>query len=207
VNLWDRLDDVAERNDVLRHPFYLRWSEGTLTRNELARYAGQYRHAVLALADAAASAAGSPEAGPDAPALAEHAAEERDHIALWDEFVLAVGGRVDDAPTDETRRCASVWAGDESRPLLHTLTAMYAIESAQPAISATKRTGLRRHYGIPEADYFSVHEQLDLDHAAAARELIGRRLDGASEDELVATTRRTLEANWSLLDGVERIGG
>jgi hypothetical protein len=52
-----------------------------------------------------------------------------------------------------------------------------------------------------------VHEQLDLEHAAAARELIGRRLDGESEDELVATTRRTLEANWSLLDGVERIGG
>lgn len=207
MNLWDRLADVAERHDVLRHPFYLRWSEGTLTQAELARYAGQYRHAVLALADAAASAAGSPEADGDAPALARHAAEERDHVALWDEFALAVGGRVDDPPTDETRRCASVWAGDESRPLLHTLTTMYAIESAQPAISATKRTGLRRHYGVPEAEYFSIHEQLDVEHAAEARELIERRRDGASEAELVATARRALEANWLLLDGVERLTG
>jgi pyrroloquinoline-quinone synthase len=207
MNLWDRLDDVAERHDVLRHPFYLRWSEGTLTRDELARYAGQYRHAVLALADASASAARSPEAGSDAATLARHAAEERDHIALWDEFTLAVGGRVDDAPTDETRRCASVWAGDEARPLLQTLTAMYAIESAQPAISATKRSGLSEHYGISEASYFSVHEHRDVEHAAEAQELIERRLDGASEDELVATARQALEANWALLDGVERLTG
>jgi pyrroloquinoline-quinone synthase len=207
VNLWDRLDDVAEHHDVLRHPFYLRWTEGTLTRNELARYAGQYRHAVVALADAAAAAARSPKAGSDAPTLARHAAEERDHVALWDEFAVAVGGRVDAPPTDETRRCASVWAGDEERPLLHTLTAMYAIESAQPAISATKRTGLSRHYGISEAAYFSVHEERDVEHAAEARELIDRRLGGAAQDELVASARQALEANWSLLDGVERLTG
>ena len=207
MNLWDRLDDVAEHHDVLRHPFYLRWSEGKLTRDELARYAGQYRHAVVALADAASSAADSPEAGDDAPALARHASEERDHVALWDEFALAVGGRVDDSPTDETRRCASVWAGNGTRPLLHTLTAMYAIESAQPAISATKRTGLASHYGIPAAAYFSVHERLDVEHAADARELIEHRLDGASEDELVAAAREALEANWSLLDGVDRLTG
>jgi pyrroloquinoline-quinone synthase len=207
LNFWDRLDDVAERHNVLRHPFYLRWSEGTLTREELARYSGQYRHAVLALADAAASAARSPEADGDGPALARHAAEERDHIAMWDEFALAVGGRIDDAPTNETRHCASVWAGDDTRPLLHTLTAMYAIESAQPAISATKRAGLANHYGISDATYFSVHEQLDVAHAAEARELIDRRLDGADEDALVAAAREALEANWSLLDGVDRLSG
>jgi pyrroloquinoline-quinone synthase len=204
MNLWDRLDDVAERHNVLRHPFYVRWSEGTLTQSELARYAGQYRHAVVALAEAAASAARSPEAGTDAPALAQHAAEERDHVALWDEFVVAVNGGVDEQPTDETRRCASVWAGDASRPLLHTLTTMYAIESAQPAISKTKSTGLARHYDIPETAYFSVHERLDVEHAARARELISRRLSGAPEDQLVASAQLALEANWSLLDGVER---
>jgi pyrroloquinoline quinone (PQQ) biosynthesis protein C len=84
---------------------------------------------------------------------------------------------------------------------------MYAIESAQPAISATKRTGLAQHYGMPEAEYFSVHEHLDVEHARDARALIERRLDGVSEDELVATAQQALEANWSLLDGVERLSG
>ena len=35
MNFWDRLDEVAKRWNVLRHPFYVRWSEGTLTREEL----------------------------------------------------------------------------------------------------------------------------------------------------------------------------
>jgi len=205
VHLWDRLDDIGKRHDVLRHPFYVRWSEGTLTQPELAYYAGQYRHAVVALADAAGSAARSPEAGPDAPALARHAAEEHDHVGLWDAFVLAVSGDPDADPSEETRACASAWAGDDSRPLLRTLTAMYAIESAQPAISATKQTGLARHYGIAEAEYFSVHRQLDVEHAADARELIARRLDGADEQALLDSARDVLEANWSLLDGVERL--
>jgi pyrroloquinoline-quinone synthase len=205
VQLWDRLDDIAKRHDVLRHPFYIRWSEGTLTQPELACYAGQYRHAVVALADAAASAARSPEAGEDAIALSRHAAEERDHIRVWDEFVLAVSGDSAAEPSDETRACASAWAGDDSRPLLRTLTAMYAIESAQPAISATKQAGLAQHYGITEAEYFSVHRELDVEHAADARELIARRFDGADEQALVDTAREVLEANWSLLDGVERL--
>lgn len=159
-----------------------------------------------ALAEASTAAASSPEAGPDANALATHAAEERDHIGLWDDFVLAVGGRVDAEPTEETRKCVAAWAGDRGRPLLETLSATYAIESAQPAIARTKREGLVRHYGITETSYFSLHEQLDVEHAAYARDLISRRLAGAEQEErLVGATERALQANWTLLDGVERL--
>ena len=68
-----QIDEARERWNVLRHPFYTRWERGELTRDELAFYAGEYRHAVAALAEAA-SAAGD----------AEHAREEADHVALWD---------------------------------------------------------------------------------------------------------------------------
>ena len=81
-----QLEAVRESWNVLRHPFYARWSRGELTERELAFYAGQYRHAVVALADAA-ERAGSP-----------HAAEEREHVALWDEFAGAVGGATEAAP-------------------------------------------------------------------------------------------------------------
>ena len=203
MKFWKRLETVAEQHSVLRHPFYVRWSEGALELTELAHYSGQYRHAVVALAQASASAAASPEAGRDAGALAAHAAEEAAHVGLWDEFVAAVGGDTGAAPSDQTRACAAVWAGDESRPLLHTLTALYTIESAQPAISATKRVGLARHYGIPAAEYFELHERLDVEHSAHARRLIDRRLAGSDEDALVATAEAVLKANLSLLDGVE----
>src|SRR5262245_15764885 len=57
VNLIASIDALRSRHDVLRHPFYRRWSAGELTRAELAHYAGQYRHAVVALARASAQAA------------------------------------------------------------------------------------------------------------------------------------------------------
>jgi pyrroloquinoline quinone (PQQ) biosynthesis protein C len=82
---------------------------------------------------------------------------------------------------------------------------MYAIESAQPAISATKQDGLALHYGISEAEYFSLHRELDVEHAAQARELIARRLEGADQDSLIGAAEAALEANWQLLDGVERL--
>jgi pyrroloquinoline-quinone synthase len=203
VNFWARIDAIGDRHSVLRHPFYVRWSEGTLRLDELAHYAGQYRHAVVALSAAAASAARSPQAGSDASVLAEHAEEEAGHIGLWDGFVAAVGGDTTAAPSPETRACAAVWAGDHSRPLAHSLTAMYTIESAQPEISATKQAGLVRHYGIPGAEYFEVHARRDVEHAAELRGLIDQRLTAADQDALLTTAEDVLQANWRLLDGVE----
>jgi pyrroloquinoline-quinone synthase len=205
VNFWDRLEAVSEARNVLRHPFYVRWSEGALTRAELAHYSGQYRYAVMALAAAAQAAADSPGAGSDAAILAQHAAEEASHVALWDEFVFAAGGRIDAAASAETAECATAWAGNASRPLAETLTAMFAIESAQPAVSATKQAGLVDHYAIAPSPYFEVHQELDVEHAAQMRGLIEKRLGEVDQDALVHSADRVLAANWLLLDGVEEV--
>ena len=49
-SVWKRIEESRARHNVLEHPFYVRWSEGDLTADELARYSGQYRHATEALA-------------------------------------------------------------------------------------------------------------------------------------------------------------
>jgi pyrroloquinoline-quinone synthase len=202
VNFWTRLEQISEQRSVLRHPFYVRWNEGALTREELGRYSGQYRHAVLALAAASAAAARSPEAGADASTLAAHAREEADHVELWDEFVAQVGGDVAAEANAYTRACADTWVGDDTRPLMNTLVAMYAVESAQPAISATKLAGLAQHYGIVSSPYFELHQHLDLEHAAQSRAIIDRRLVPGEEDGLLVTAEQVLDANRRLLDGV-----
>src|ERR1043165_2209256 len=128
MELFDRLDDVRERWNVLDHPFYRAWERGELTRGELAFYAGAYRHAVVALAETAKS--GGSEA---------HAQEEAAHVALWNESAAALDAPLDRAPTPQTTQCANSWTTDDP---LEATAVMYAVESAQPAISQTKLAGL-----------------------------------------------------------------
>ena len=180
------IDAARARWNVLEHPFYTRWEQGELTRDELARYAREYRHAVVALARAARTAR-------------MHADEEAEHIALWDDFASELGGEKHE-PLPQTRCCASAWsaAGEE----LGATAIMYAIEAGQPAISETKLRGLTEHYGFEEGSpataYFELHAERDHEHAAEARS----RLEGEEDARLVALAESALAANWALLDGV-----
>jgi pyrroloquinoline-quinone synthase len=204
VPLFDRLADVQRSCNVLEHPFYQRWSAGELTREELSWYAGEYRHAVVALAEATAATARAAEPAVRAQ-ITEHAVEEAEHVALWDAFARAVDADLDQEPAAETAECATAWtaAGDA----LEGLVVLYAIESAQPAISRTKLDGLVDHYGLdegPATEYFALHSERDHEHARQSRALIEDRLADADEDRLVAVAEAALHGNWTLLDGVER---
>lgn len=191
MDLFEQVDAARERWNVLRHPFYLRWEAGELSREELSFYAGEYRHAVVALAGAATASGDR-----------EHADEETAHVDLWDDFARALDAPLDREPLAGTAACADAWA---RRDQLEALTVLYAIESAQPAISETKLRGLVAHYGFspdePAARYFALHSERDVEHARAARTALE---DAAPTDTtaLAAAAERALEANWRLLDGV-----
>lgn len=196
----ERIESARRRCDVLRHPFYRRWSAGELAPDELGRYSGQYRHAVEAIATLTQELA---EALPEHPELGDHAREERAHIELWDGFVEACGGDPGALPSSETRECVGAWtaAGDP----VELLARLYAIESGQPQISRTKRVGLVDRYGFadgPATTYFRLHEARDCDHAAEARELIGELARPGDSQRAVAAAESTFRANWRLLDGV-----
>ena len=198
--IWDRIERGRRRWDVLRHPFYRRWTAGELSGEELARYSGQYRHAVGAIATLSEAAA---DAAPERPELRRHAAEERGHLRLWDGFVEASGGDPNAAPTAETEDCVRAWAADGD--LLSALVRLYAIESGQPEISRIKRAGLTDRYGFsdgPGTAYFLIHEARDHEHAAEARELVAQHAGPGDADRLVAAAESAFRANWRLLDGV-----
>lgn len=215
MDVIDSLDRVRAERDVLAHPFYRRWSAGDLTPRELEIYAGQYRHAVVALAEASELAAGAaPE--PLRGGLERHAAEEREHVALWDGFAAACG-ESDPAEAQalaQTAACAERWTAGSD--LLERLAVLYAIEASQPEISGTKLDGLREHYAFaqegPATKYFAVHELRDVEHADAAARLIGELMASEADPEakaaaMVARAGQALSGNWELLSGVETASG
>ena len=191
MSLIERIDAARERWNVLEHPFYKRWSCGELSRDELAWYAGEYRHAVVALADTAAKAGNE-----------DHAREEAEHVDLWDEFAAAFKADTSRAPSPETAECVTAWTAPGNRR--EALAVLYAIEAGQPAVSKTKLDGLAEHYGVaadePGAAYFALHTELDHEHAADSRREL---TDGPDDDRLVEVAEAALRGNWTLLDGVE----
>jgi pyrroloquinoline-quinone synthase len=207
-----RLDQTRSECNVLEHPFYQRWSAGELSADELECYAGEYRHAVIALAEASQAAA-TKAGGAHASGLSAHAAEEAAHVELWDDFARAVGmceATVRASTLKETQACVHAWTAGES--LLEHLAVLYAIEAGQPEISKTKLEGLTEHYGYseegPAVEYFTLHERLDREHARQAGELIEELLDGRDDaealtDRILARAQAALRGNWELLSGVE----
>jgi pyrroloquinoline-quinone synthase len=195
VDLFERLEAVADRWNVLRHPFYRRWECGELTRDELAYYAGEYRHAVVALAGLARTASDD-----------GHAAEEAAHVDLWDDFARSLDADLERAPRAETTSCVDAWSGSG----VEGAAALFAIESAQPEISRTKLEGLTRWYGFdPQTKgtrYFELHSDRDHEHAELSRRVL-ERAEPADADRIVAAAERALQGNWALLDGVERFAG
>jgi pyrroloquinoline-quinone synthase len=210
-----RLDQTRAANSILEHPFYRRWSAGELGTPELSCYAGEYRHAVIALAEASARAASkAPPA--HAPLLCTHAAEEAAHVALWDEFARATGARLAGAAPAlaETEACVRAWT--EGEDLLEHLAVLYAIEASQPEVARTKLDGLIAHYGYssegPAVEYFTTHERRDSEHARQGGALIEElmvavRAPREKADSMVRRAEEALRGNQTLLDGVEASAG
>jgi pyrroloquinoline-quinone synthase len=214
---------IVDDRHLLGHPFYVAWSNGELTLEQLRQYAGQYLHHVLAEPTYLSAvhsntphftSDGASDLGPRQAILQNLIDEEfgpNNHPALWKRFASALGLSEGDlrgtAPLPATQELIATFTGlCRNRPYYAGLAALHAFESQVPAIAAVKIDGLRRFYGItsPSAlEFFTVHEEADIVHSAAEWRLIDRAADSpAKQADVIAATRAACDALWDFLDGV-----
>jgi pyrroloquinoline-quinone synthase len=219
MDLIPELKDRIARRPLLGHPFYVRWTEGSLTRAELARYATEYYHYALAFPTFLSAIHARSEDLSMRQLLLENLIEEErgaeNHPELWLRFCEALGldrqAVVASRPSPSTSALIATMRALASTGSAHEgLAALYAYESQVPAVAKTKIEGLARWYGIAaprDVAFFAVHLEADVAHARTAEELLERLCTTpAARAQAQAAVDGTLGALYSFLDGVTPAG-
>lgn len=217
--LREQLQSIVEQKHLLKHPFYIAWTEGKLTREHLKHYAIQYFQNVLAFPTyVSAVHFNTPHVGTSIAMrqeILENLIEEergsQNHPALWQRFAEALGAT--EAELTET----TVLPTTENlistfrhlclnSPFYAGLAALYAYESQIPAVATTKVDGLQRFYGMTNAQeyrFFTVHQSADEYHSEAELKLIEKYADTPEKQaEVLDAAAQAADALWQFLDGV-----
>jgi pyrroloquinoline-quinone synthase len=212
----DKIDnDIAEKH-LLKHPFYLAWARGELSKQALTDYAKQYYHHVAAfptyLSAVHAKCDDQPIRKQILANLIDEEAGSPNHPDLWKQFASALSvGDVDLRKTKkrpETKNLIETFrsvCGSESTA--EGLAALYAYESQIPAICESKIDGLKKHYGFTDSkgyEYFSVHIEADKEHSAVERQMLADNIDNDNFGPVRLSVNRVLDALWEMLSGVCR---
>jgi len=209
----DKIDnDIAEKN-LLKHPFYLAWARGELSKEALTDYAGQYYHHVAAfptyLSAVHAKCDDQSTRKQILSNLIDEEAGSPNHPELWKQFVASLGvDNVDGEKEPETKNLIETFRSVcRDKSTVEGLAALYAYESQIPAICESKIDGLKTYYGFNDPkgyEYFSVHIEADKEHSAVERKMLAAKVDNQNIGSVRASVNRVLDALWEMLSGVCR---
>ena len=217
MNIVTSLDQQIAAKRLLDHPFYQRWTDGTLTRAELQDYARHYYHYALAFPTFLSIMHADCEDLPTRQLLLENLVEEErgpeNHPELWLRFCEALGLDRDEVkngtPNEATKKLIATMRENSRASLGEGLSSLYAYESQIPAVATAKIDGLAKWYEIQsnrDIAFFSVHQEADVVHSATSRELIEKTCsDETKREAAAAATQRTLDALYGFLDSVTAV--
>jgi pyrroloquinoline-quinone synthase len=215
-NYLDEIDNDIAVKHLLKHPFYLAWTRGELSKEALTDYARQYYHHVAAFPTYLSAVHANCDDQATRKQLLNNLIDEEagspNHPELWLNFAEGFGVSQPDAQNAEQ------WP--ETKNLINTfrsvcrdgstaegLGALYAYESQIPAICESKIDGLKKHYGFADPkhyEYFTVHLEADREHSAAERKMIETHVNEQNFESITASVNRVLDALWEMLSGVCR---
>lgn len=217
-NFIEEVNSTVKKKSLLDHPFYQKWNEGKLTKEELKEYAKQYYHFVKHFPRFVSCVHSNCEDVKTRQILLENLADEEgyktgiaDHPRLWMNFAESLGlteAEVKDAkPIREVEDLVDgMYELTRSPEFSLGLAALYAYESQVPEISKTKIAGLKKFYGIDTdkaLEFFTVHQEADIYHSRDEMEIMNNT-NRSLEDQkrLINTVDESATLQWNFLDGV-----
>lgn len=210
----DLLAAVMEYS-MLKHPFYVAWTEGRLSREVLAEYAKQYYAHVRAFPTYVSGVHSHCDDVSIRQELLENLIEEErgaeNHPELWLRFAEGLGVAREDvkaaellpATKDSVNRLQSLTQSEDYRA---GLAALLAYEAQIPEVAQTKREGLKSFYGIDDeraVSFFRVHESIDVLHQQVEMQILKEQCQTeAQRGGAITAARASAKALWNFLDGV-----
>jgi pyrroloquinoline-quinone synthase len=210
-----RLRDAVMEYSMLKHPFYVAWTEGRLSKSVLAEYAKQYYAHVRAFPTYVSAVHSHCDDLSVRQELLENLIEEErgeeNHPELWLRFAEGLGVQreqvksADLLPATEAsvKRFQVLTQSDDYR---EGLAALFAYESQIPAVAQTKREGLKKFYDVADeraVSFFRVHESIDVLHNELELQLLEDACkEPADQEKAIDSARNAAQALWNFLDGV-----
>lgn len=205
-----RIGRVLEERSLLKHPFYVEWTAGTLPIEKMREYARQYYHFEAAFPRFLSAIHARTDSLEVRQLLLDNLWDEehgdRNHIALWLEFAAALGLDPEEVkhsqPNEATRALLEHYhAICREGPIGEALATLYAYEGQVPRVAWQKMKGLTEHYGMEPSqfEFFSVHLVADVSHSGAEVAAIHATAD--DEDAVVTATELACERLLTFLDG------
>ena len=190
MNIKRRLDETISNWNLLENPFYQAWSDGTLPREALCTYAGEYG-ALISLMPS----------GWETLADYEIAQEEREHLELWCDFARGLDTEIGQARVPKVKNLVETAQRLFSSPTT-ALGALYAFESQQPATAQSKLEGLQSFYDLPQTvePYFEIHSH----NQHESEKLLDRieLLSSEEQDKALDACETMSVALWDALNGI-----
>ncbi len=209
------LDASVASRHLLDHPFYQRWTAGTLSQEELRDYANQYFHYAMAFPTFISAMHQHTDDIVVRQMLLENLVEEErgaeNHPELWLRFCESLGLDREDVKrglaNDATRGLIATMKSLARDGALHEgLAALYAYESQIPAVAKAKIEGLAQNYAISadrDVAFFRVHMDADVVHSETSRSILRDLCDTPEKTAAAdAAAKRTLDALYGFLDSV-----
>lgn len=203
-----RIDQEVDKKSLLKHPFYRMWSNGELSINHLQGYSLEYFQLVKAVPELVNNIMSKMGESKLRSIVEESQKEESSHVEPWMKFATSLGVNkkvlLNHVCDENTNRAVSSLVELTKKSLNEAVCAMYAYELDLPNISKSKIEGLNKFYNLSSSNstnYFEIHQEADVRHAAIWRNMIGKIPENEYES-CVDSAVKSLDAQNLLLDAV-----